>query len=89
MREHCGKNHRALDSHVAMGHSRLAPNGGAGMTAYRTTQVNGAEVFYREGGDPAAATLLLHGFPSSSAQYQRLMERLEERYHVVARLCAK
>jgi pimeloyl-ACP methyl ester carboxylesterase len=55
------------------------------MTAYRTSQVNGTEVFYREGGDPAAPTLLLlHGFPSSSAQYQQLMERLEARYHVIA-----
>jgi pimeloyl-ACP methyl ester carboxylesterase len=55
------------------------------MIAYRTTEVDRIEVFYREGGDPAAATLLLlHGFPSSSAQYQALMERLEDRYHVVA-----
>jgi pimeloyl-ACP methyl ester carboxylesterase len=55
------------------------------MTAYRTSQVNGIEVFYREGGDSAAPTLLLlHGFPSSSAQYQQLMERLEERCHVIA-----
>jgi pimeloyl-ACP methyl ester carboxylesterase len=55
------------------------------MTAYRTSQVNETEVFYREGGDPAAPTLLLlHGFPSSSAQYQQLIERLEDRYHVIA-----
>jgi pimeloyl-ACP methyl ester carboxylesterase len=55
------------------------------MTAYRTSQVNGTEVFYREGGDPAAPTLLLlHGFPSSSAQYQQLIERLEDRFHVIA-----
>jgi len=55
------------------------------MTAYRTTRVDETEVFYREGGEPAAPTLLLlHGFPSSSAQYQSLMERLEERYHVIA-----
>ncbi len=55
------------------------------MTAYRTIQVDGTEVFYREGGEPAApALLLLHGYPSSSAQYERLMERLEDRYHVIA-----
>ena len=51
------------------------------MTAYRTIQVDGIEVFYREGGEPGAqALLLLHGYPSSSAQYERLMERLEDRY---------
>lgn len=55
------------------------------MTAYRTIQVDGTEVFYREGGEPAAPTLLLlHGFPSSSAQYQSLLDRLEGRYHLIA-----
>jgi pimeloyl-ACP methyl ester carboxylesterase len=55
------------------------------MTAYRTIEVGGSEIFYREAGDPAAATLLLlHGFPSSSAQYERLMQRLAARYHVIA-----
>jgi pimeloyl-ACP methyl ester carboxylesterase len=55
------------------------------MTAYRTIQVDGTQVFYREGGEPAARTLLLlHGFPSSSAQYEQLMRRLEDRYHVIA-----
>ena len=39
------------------------------MTTYRTIYANGTEVFYREAGNPAAPTLLLlHGFPSSSAQ---------------------
>ena len=55
------------------------------MTAYRTIQVDGTEIFYREGGERGACTLLLlHGFPSSSAQYERLMRRLERRYHVIA-----
>src|SRR5262249_56664046 len=55
------------------------------MITYRTIAVDGADVFYREGGDRSApALLLLHGFPSSSAQYQSLMERLEDRYYVVA-----
>jgi pimeloyl-ACP methyl ester carboxylesterase len=55
------------------------------MTAYRTIQVDGTEVFYREGGEPAAPTLLLlHGFPSSSSQYQSLLDRLEGRYHLIA-----
>ena len=55
------------------------------MIAFRSVQVDGTEVFYREGGDESATVLLLlHGFPSSSAQYQTLMERLEDRYHVIA-----
>jgi pimeloyl-ACP methyl ester carboxylesterase len=55
------------------------------MTAYRTVDVNGVEVFYREAGDPAAQTLLLlHGFPTSSTQYQGLIDRLAGRFHLVA-----
>jgi pimeloyl-ACP methyl ester carboxylesterase len=55
------------------------------MTMYRTVAVDGAEVFYREAGDPAAPTLLLlHGFPTSSTQYQGLIDRLSDRFHLVA-----
>ena len=55
------------------------------MIAYRTIGVDGTDVFYREGGERAAPSLLLlHGFPTSSAQYQSLMEALEDRYHVMA-----
>ena len=63
-----------------------AANGRAGSTIrYRTIGVDGTDVFYREGGERSAPTLLLlHGFPSSSAQYQSLMERLKDRYHVIA-----
>ncbi len=55
------------------------------MSAYRTIDIHGSEVFYREAGDPAApALLLLHGFPSSSTQYEVLMQRLAGDLHVVA-----
>ncbi|HEX6679012.1 MAG TPA: alpha/beta hydrolase [Gaiellaceae bacterium] len=55
------------------------------MIAYRTVEVDGLPLFYREGGEHGAPLLLLlHGFPSSSAQYQSFMERLEDRYHVIA-----
>jgi pimeloyl-ACP methyl ester carboxylesterase len=55
------------------------------MTAYRKADVNGVEIFYREAGDPRAATLLLlHGFPTSSTQYGDLIDRLSDRFHLVA-----
>jgi pimeloyl-ACP methyl ester carboxylesterase len=55
------------------------------MTTYRTIDVDGREIFYREAGDPAApALLLLEGFPSSSAQYERLIGLLGDRLHLVA-----
>jgi pimeloyl-ACP methyl ester carboxylesterase len=58
---------------------------GSTVVTYRTIRVDGTDVFFREGAERAApALLLLHGFPSSSAQYQSLMERLGDRYHVVA-----
>jgi pimeloyl-ACP methyl ester carboxylesterase len=55
------------------------------MTMYRTIEVDGTDVFYREAGEANDRTLLLlHGFPSSSAQYEQLMQRLSDRLHVIA-----
>jgi pimeloyl-ACP methyl ester carboxylesterase len=55
------------------------------MITYRTLEADGTEVFYREAGDPARPTLLmLHGFPTTSAQYEHLMEHLAGDYHLVA-----
>ena len=42
-------------------------------------------VFFREAGDPEQPTvLLLHGFPSASHQYRRLIDALGTDYHLVA-----
>ncbi len=42
-------------------------------TAYRTVNVAGLSIFYREAGAPEAPTLLLlHGFPSSSRMFEPL-----------------
>jgi pimeloyl-ACP methyl ester carboxylesterase len=55
------------------------------MSTYRTIDVNGSEIFYREAGDPASPTLLLlHGFPTTSAQYEQLMQRLAGDLHLIA-----
>jgi pimeloyl-ACP methyl ester carboxylesterase len=49
------------------------------------TLPNGIKIFYREAGLPSNPTiLLLHGFPSSSHQYQPLMSILSTKYHVLA-----
>src|SRR3954462_249673 len=66
-------------------HHRSPRLKGVPMTAYRTIHVDGVEVFYREGGDPGAPPLLLlHGFPTSSTQYQELIDRLSDRFPLVA-----
>jgi pimeloyl-ACP methyl ester carboxylesterase len=52
---------------------------------YRTTQVDGLKIFYREAGPANAPTLvLLHGFPSSSHMFRNLIPLLADRYHIVA-----
>src|SRR5436853_1076481 len=54
-------------------------------TSYRTTQIDGLSVFYREAGPKDAPTiLLLHGLPSSSRMFEPLFARLSDRYHLVA-----
>jgi pimeloyl-ACP methyl ester carboxylesterase len=54
-------------------------------TFYRTIQIDGLSIFYREAGPKDAPTLLLlHGFPSSSRMYEPLFARLSDRYHLIA-----
>src|SRR5580693_9542001 len=54
-------------------------------TFYRTIQVDGLSIFYREAGPKEAPTLfLLHGLPSSSRMFEPLFSRLSDRYRLVA-----
>ena len=54
-------------------------------TFYRTTQIDGLSVFYREAGPKGAPTILfLHGLPTSSRQFEPLFARLSDRFHLVA-----
>ena len=55
------------------------------LTSYRTIQIDGLSIFYREAGPKNAPTLLLlHGLPSSSRMFEPLFARLSDRYHLVA-----
>jgi hypothetical protein len=40
--------------------------------SYHTVEIDGLDVFYREAGPADAATVLLHGFPSSSRMWEPL-----------------
>ncbi len=52
---------------------------------YRTVEIEGLDIFYREAGPEDAPTvLLLHGFPTSSHMFRTLIPALADRYHVVA-----
>jgi pimeloyl-ACP methyl ester carboxylesterase len=54
-------------------------------TVYKSIDVSGHSIFYREAGSPDAPTLLLlHGFPSSSRMYEPLFSRLADACHLVA-----
>nr|WP_298724883.1 alpha/beta hydrolase [uncultured Steroidobacter sp.] len=52
---------------------------------YRTMEVQGVSVFYREAGpSQAPAVLLLHGFAASSYMFRELIPVLAKDYHVIA-----
>jgi len=52
---------------------------------FRTVDVEGTEIFYREAGDRGRPTiLLLHGFPSSSHMFRDLIPELADRFHLIA-----
>ena len=53
--------------------------------AYKTADVDGLSVFYREAGAADAPTLLLlHGYPSSSHMFRDLIPLLADEFHLVA-----
>jgi pimeloyl-ACP methyl ester carboxylesterase len=53
--------------------------------AFRRMVVNGVGVHYQEAGDPERPTLLLlHGFPSTSRMWDRLIPTLSLEFHVIA-----
>lgn len=52
---------------------------------HRTVDVDGLTVFYREAGSPdAPVLLLLHGYPTSSHMFRRLIPALAGHYRVIA-----
>ncbi|WZP00173.1 alpha/beta hydrolase [Isosphaeraceae bacterium EP7] len=52
---------------------------------HKTVKVGDLEIFYREAGPKdAPAVLLLHGFPTSSQMFRKLIPMLGDKYHVVA-----
>ena len=52
---------------------------------YRSLDVGGLSIFYREAGPPGAPVLLLlHGLPSSSRMYEPLLTRLSDRFRLIA-----
>jgi pimeloyl-ACP methyl ester carboxylesterase len=61
------------------------PGGALAETRYRTIDVGGLEIFYREAGPSAApVVLLLHGFPTSSRMFRNLIPMLADKYRVIA-----
>lgn len=57
----------------------------AAQVHYRTSDIRGVSVFYREAGPAdAPAVLLLHGFGASSHMFRELIPVLAQRYHVLA-----
>src|ERR1700722_11324847 len=56
----------------------------SGSVHYRTVNIDGLEIFYREAGNASLPTiLLLHGFPTSSHMFRDLIPLLADRYHLI------
>jgi pimeloyl-ACP methyl ester carboxylesterase len=54
-------------------------------TKFKSIEINGINIAYRESGNPKNPTIvLLHGFPSSSHQYRKVLNQLSDTYHLIA-----
>lgn len=54
-------------------------------TKYKNLEVDGVNIAYREAGNPNNPTIvLLHGFPSSSHQYRKVLNQLSDEFHLIA-----
>ena len=54
-------------------------------TTYHWVQVDGVKIFYREAGPSDAPTIVfLHGFPSSSREFNTVIPMLATKYHLIA-----
>jgi len=75
----------AAESAAKEGNPMAAINTSDYVVRYRTANVDGLRIFYREAGDSKApALLLLHGFPTSSHMFRDLIPLLSDRYYMVA-----
>jgi pimeloyl-ACP methyl ester carboxylesterase len=55
------------------------------IVQYRSAEVDGFKIFYREAGSQKAPKLLLlHGFPSASHMFRDLIPLLADRFHLLA-----
>ncbi|MER3374900.1 MAG: alpha/beta hydrolase [Allomuricauda sp.] len=52
---------------------------------FKRKKISGINIFYREAGDPKHPTIvLLHGFPTSSHMYRKVLHELSDEYHLIA-----
>ena len=66
--------------------SASGANADYGNIRFHRETIDGVGIHYEEAGDPGRPTLvLLHGFPSTSRMWDRLIPTLATEYHVIAR----
>lgn len=54
-------------------------------TKFKQDNVDGVTIAYREAGNEENPTIvLLHGYPSSSHQYRKVLDQLSDSYHLIA-----
>lgn len=70
---------------LAVVSSGRSPLTSPSKTLFKTVEVDGVKIFYREAGSPDKPTVvLLHGFPTSSHMFHILIPVLAQDYHVIA-----
>lgn len=74
-----------MASALLMPVAAMAANPAKDNVQFKSAEIDGLNIAYREAGNPDNPTvLLLHGFPTSSHMFRNLIPELAEDYHVIA-----
>jgi len=74
-----------LEKNTASNTSEVITESKKSTLKYKTLDVNGINIAYREAGNVNNPTIvLLHGFPASSYQYRKVLAQLSDEFHLIA-----
>lgn len=76
---------KKIDSTISSSNFKSQNKSQMETTKFKNIKIHGINIAYRESGNPKNPTIvLLHGYPSSSHQYRKVLNQLGDEFHLIA-----